>query len=109
MRTAQWIPLSQGVNEFEGRRKKPQKAQEAHKFLVPFVLFVVPVPLRCEFVHGVTLRVSDHPVCATSDRILFLAGGATPPSQGGEYRSHIARTETSISLLSQQGNALFCQ
>src|SRR6266850_7941196 len=33
-------------------RKKPQKAQEAHKFLVPFVLFVVPVPLRCEFVHS---------------------------------------------------------
>jgi len=40
------------VNELEGRRKKPQRAQEAHKFLVPFVLFVVPVSLRCEFVHS---------------------------------------------------------
>src|SRR6266850_8583302 len=35
--------LIESVNELDGRRKKPQKAQEAHKFLVPFVLFVVPV------------------------------------------------------------------
>ncbi|HYR82489.1 MAG TPA: hypothetical protein VE422_00265 [Terriglobia bacterium] len=44
--------LIEGVNELDGRKKKPQKAQEAHKFLVPFVLFVVPVSLRCEFVHS---------------------------------------------------------
>jgi len=40
------------VNELESKRKKPQKAQEAHKFFVPFVLFVVPVSLSCEFVHS---------------------------------------------------------
>src|SRR6267142_5280213 len=30
-------------------------------------------------------RRSDHPVCAASERDLFLNGAATPPVPGGEY------------------------
>src|SRR6267142_6779152 len=83
-------------------RKKPQKAQEAHKFLVPFVLFVVPVPLRCEFVHSfsawvcVALKVSPargyilpplrgciwtDPVC---DRRRGRSGTLLLPHHGGD-------------------------
>src|SRR5882762_8747898 len=32
---------------------------------------------------GETFRVSDHPVCAASERDLFLNGAATPPVPGG--------------------------
>ena len=35
--------------------------------------------------HTETGLVSDHPVCAKSDRGLFLDGAATPPFQGGEF------------------------
>src|SRR6266478_4445498 len=34
---------------------------------------------------GETFRVSDHPVCAASERELFLIGAATPPVPGGEH------------------------
>jgi len=34
---------------------------------------------------GETFRVSDHPVCAASERGLFLDGAATPPVSGGEF------------------------
>src|SRR2546428_1110599 len=36
---------------------------------------------------GATFSVSDHPVCAASERELFLSGAATPPVPGGEYSS----------------------
>src|SRR5437879_8021444 len=34
---------------------------------------------------GETFRVSDHPVCAASERDRLLNGAATPPLRGGEH------------------------
>src|SRR2546426_4544580 len=44
---------------------------------------------------GETFRVSDHPVCAASERDLFLNGAATPPVPGGEYPSPVDLREPS--------------
>src|SRR6266446_5490082 len=56
---------------------------------------------------GETFRVSDHPVCAASERDLFLNGAATPPVPGGEHSRLMIFASLRKTLLLHKGHNLF--
>src|SRR6266853_4402536 len=55
---------------------------------------------------GETFRVSDHPVCAASERDLFLNGAATPPVPGGEHSRLMIFASLRKTLLLHKGHNL---